>query len=278
METVTIIVPFFGEQAQEHRALLECKQSLEETAPHTPLVVVHNGPFGCPVIPQIHMYAQGQCKAINAAAAMVSTKWIFVSNDDMIYAPGWLEKMVATAEAHKLKFLCPNLVEPHQGAPPFLSQPFGGAGGDFNKQAWLDFAATHKDDTLEEGFNLPFLIDRELWQRIGGYDIAYDPWGSNGDSDLQAKLILAGLDTFRDRDVIVYHFSQTSGTFEPRNQEYWNKNYAYFTKKWGFDRQPTDKVWYSREIIDYQKLIYKPEWMGRLGRDLLASLSKFKKF
>ena len=278
MSDVTIIIPFFGEQAQEHRALLECVKSLEETSPHIPIIVAHNGPYGCPVIPQMHISSQGQCKAVNAAASTVNTKWLFITNDDMIYAPGWLEKLIDMAERSKLKFLCPNLVEPHKGAPPFLSQPFGGAGGDFNKEAWLKFSSTHKDDTLEEGFNFPILIDREVWQRIGGYDVSYDPWGSNGDSDLQAKLILAGLDTFRDRDVIVYHFSQTSGTFEPRNQIYWSQNYDYFTRKWGFERQPTDKVWYSHEIIDSYKLIYKPEWMAKLGRDPVMAFKKFNQY
>lgn len=278
MDSVTIIIPFFGEQAQEHRAFLECKKSLEETAPNTPTIVVHNGPHACPVIPDIRISAQGQCRAVNVAAASVNTKWIFITNDDMIYAPGWLEKMVEMANRHKLKFLCPNLVEPHQGAPPFLSQPFGGAGGDFNKEAWLKFASIHKEDLMEQGFNLPMLIDREVWQRIGGYDIEYDPWGSNGDSDIQAKLILGGLDTFRNRDVVVYHFSQTSGTFEPRNAAHWQKNYAYFTKKWGFDRQPTDKVWYSQEIIDVYKLIYKPEWMAKLGPDPVKAFKTFNQY
>lgn len=277
MNSVTIIIPFFGQQAQEHSALQECLKSLEETV-EFPIIISHNGPYACPVIPSLHIYDQGQCKAVNAAAALVNTQWIFVTNDDMIYAPQTLEKLLDTAQRHKLKFVCPNLVEPQQGAPPFLTQPFGGAGGDFNKEAWLEFASKHHDDTLEEGFNLPFLIDRETWQRIGGYDINYDPWGSNGDSDLQAKLILAGLDTFRDRNVIVYHFSQTSGTFEPQNRVYWQKNYDYFTQKWGFERQPSDKVWYSQDIINRYKLIYKPEWMCRLGRDMVGALKKFNSY
>ena len=278
MEAVSIIIPHYGADEQQERALNICTMSLHATYPQIPVIIAKNGVTKCQHPARVVIHDQGQHKAVNAAAAIVNTKWLFITNDDMVYAPGWMDKLMNTAINHKLKFLCMNLCEPRQGAPPFLTQPFGGAGGDFNESAWLAFAATHHDFTLEEGFNMPFLIDHDVWNRIGGYDVNYDPWGSNGDSDMQAKLMLGGLDTFRDRNVLVYHFSQTSGTFEPQNQEYWNKNYAYFTKKWGFDRQPTDKVWYSRDIIDSYKLIYKPEWMAKLGKDPVKSLKFFNHY
>jgi GT2 family glycosyltransferase len=99
---------------------------------------------------------------------------------------------------------------------------------------------------------------------IGGYDVNYDPWGSNGDSDLQAKIYLAGAKTWRNRDAIVYHFSQTSGTFHPDHRDHWQKNWDYFIEKWGFPRQGDDqKVWYSQDLIDYEKLKYHPWWEGK---------------
>ena len=60
---------------------------------------------------------------------------------------------------------------------------------------------------LRTGFNLPFLIKRELWDMVGGYDINYDPWGSNGDSDLEYKIRLAGVQPYQNTNSIVYHFS-----------------------------------------------------------------------
>lgn len=267
MDSVAIIIPHLGSDEQQEFAYDQCTESLRETAPSVPLITVKNG-IPCKHEGVVSLFAQGQCMAVNAGAAITSAEWLVVTNDDMIYAPGWLEKMLETARRYNLKFLCPNLVEPRPGAPPFLVQPFGGAGGDFNKAAWLEFASHHVDHALEQGFNLPFLIHHDTWNRLGGYDVNYDPWGSNGDSDLQAKVILAGLETFRDRNIIVYHFSQTSGTFHPSNHGYWEKNYAYFTQKWGFDRQPeSSKVWYSSEIINYGSLKYKPEWMEKLRKE-----------
>ena len=267
METVAIIIPHFGADEQQERALDICLQSLQETIFDTTEVLIARNGNKC----KNHGYAvdvnaQGQCKGVNAVAGITDAKWLLITNDDMVYAPNWLEKMLHTVKKYNLKYLCPNLVEPRPGAPPFLVQPFGGAGGDFQKDKWITFANSHQELKLEQGFNLPFLIEHDIWNRVGGYDINYDPWGSNGDSDLQAKLILGGLDTMRDRNIIVYHFSQTSGTFEPQNHGYWEKNYAYFKKKWGFDRQPdSNKVWYSRDIVDFANCQYKPEWVGRLN-------------
>lgn len=282
LSEVTIIIPHIFLSEETDFALKECLKSLEETVPEMKKIVVINGMrfendfeiVKYPNVEFIVLERQGQCSAVNSAFSVVNTPWGFVTNNDMIYAPNWLEKLLETAKKYKLKYLCPNLVEPRPGAPPFLVQSFGGAGGDFNKEAWLDFASKHEEKMLEEGFNLPFLIDREVWQRIGGYDINYDPWGSNGDSDLQAKLILGSLTTFRDRNVVVYHFSQTSGTFHPDNQSYWQKNYAYFQEKWGFERQPeSEKVWYSKDIIDHVKLIYHPEWEKKLSKASFADFN-----
>ncbi len=115
------------------------------------------------------------------------------------------------------------------------------------------------------GFNLPFLIKKELWDLVGGYDVAYDPWGSNSDSDLEYKLKLAGVEMFQNTNCPVYHFSQTSGTFEPRNQSYWSKNWNYFKEKWGFERTD-DGIWEAIFEIPMDKLKYHPFWEGFYSR------------
>src|SRR5204863_406780 len=80
--------------------------------------------------------------------------------------------------------LSPILIEPQKGAPTFEVFFAGGAGGDFDKQKFLKYAENRPTPivpSLRTGFNLPFLIRKDLWDTIGGYDINYDPWGSNGD-------------------------------------------------------------------------------------------------
>jgi hypothetical protein len=253
---VTIIVPHLGADVSQINAMQECWKSLDETAPDIDKILVTNGEKHMRYLDrkQIHLYEQGQCKAVNAAVATTNTPWIFITNDDMIYAPGWFKKLQTLGDGPYVSvdmaegFLCisPMLIEPRPGAPTFEVMFAGGAGGDFDKNKWLKFAESHDDtphkEILRTGFNLPFLITRELWDTIGGYDINYDPWGSNSDSDLEYKIKLAGVQPYQNCNSIVYHFSQTSGTFEPRNQSAWQKNWDYFIEKWGFPR--TDEgIW-----------------------------------
>lgn len=258
-EDVTIIIPHLGGTPESEFALNQCWLSLEETVPQIKKLLITNGKakYGEP-IGDIKLFEQGQCKAVNAAVATTNTPWILVTNDDMIYFPEWFERLTERIDDEKC--ISPKLIEPRPGAPTFEVQSFGGAGGDFNKQAWLDFAKEYRGNDWRTGFNLPFLMTRELWDTVGGYDINYDPWGSNSDSDLEYKIKLAGIQPYQNTNSIVYHFSQTSGTFEPRNNEYWQKNFAYFEEKWGFPRTDVG-IWEANfDIPEPPIRKFTPEW------------------
>ena len=271
-EDVTVIVPHLGGSLEAEYALDQCLESLASTFTG-PIYTVTNGINNCQHKDNatIDLMLQGQCKAVNAAAATVNTPWIFVTNDDMIYAPEWFEKLTGWRWIGEQNILCvsPQLVEPKQGAPTFLVEFCGGAGGDFDKQKWLEFANNYnmkfKIVGHITGFNLPFLIKKELWDLIGGYDINFDPWGSNGDSDLEYKIRLAGIQPYQTKECIVYHFSQTSGTFHPDNQSYWQKNWDYFIKKWGFPR--TDEgIWEANfKIPETPIRKFRPDWEAAYG-------------
>ena len=258
---VTIIIPHLGGTFEAEMALDECLISLKETAPDIKALVAVNG-TRCVKHRDSDLFIkeQGQCKAVNAVVATVNTPWIFVTNDDMVYSPGWWERL----NASRLDRLCisPRLVEPRKGAPTFIEYFCGGAGGDFDKQKFLDFVKdnTSGPATVVHGFNLPYLINKELWDLVGGYDINYDPWGSNGDSDLEYKIKLAGIQPFQSNYCFVYHFSQTSGTFLTENDSFRFRNYAYFKEKWGFDRTD-DGIWEANfEIPKPPERIYQPLW------------------
>lgn len=210
---------------------------------------------------------QGQCKAVNRGAKDATGNYILVTNDDMYFAPGWF-KMPADQEEWPLAF-SPNLVEPVQigSAPPFLKFDGGTDLESFKEKEVNEFVANHHEENeWEDGFNLPFFIRRDVWETIGGYDEAYDPWGSNSDSDLQSKLELAGIKPRRNRNCLVYHFGSKSETFTPEKQEYWQANWDYYIRKWGFLRAESPMIWYSDNIIDYDELIFHPDWEGYYGK------------
>lgn len=266
---VSIIIPHLGATKEQCYSLKECLTSLQENSPEIRVIVVKNGSTGCDCYYDIRVMDQGQCKAVNAAVVTTNTRWIFISNDDMIFPPSWFFNLtVGYPVKYKNICLSPKLVEPRSGAPTFLVEFCGGAGGDFNKQKFLDFAENYPLSSgvanYKTGFNFPVLMRRDLWDLIGTYDINYDPWGSNGDSDLQYKIMLAGIQPMQVQNCLVYHFSQTSGTFESKNDSYRFKNYAYFKEKWGFER--TDNgIWESNFTIPSKEegRIYLPEWEGK---------------
>lgn len=266
---ITIIIPTLnstGDVARDkkiHYAFANCLASLGETVPDIPVIVASNGNdpgylpmYLHPKATRINLWEQGQCRAVNAAVASCNTEWIMVTNDDMVFPPYWSDSM----EFQNYKCISPKLVEPNDGAPTFIKHNCGGAGGDFDKDMFLNYVKNYKGKSWNTGFNLPFIIKRDLWDLIGGYDINYDPFGSNSDSDLEYKVRLAGVQPMQSQASLVYHFSQTSGTFNPKNHEYWQRNFTYFEQKWGFPRTD-DGIWEANFQIPYDKLKYKPNWM-----------------
>lgn len=259
---VTIIIPSLCPENHElsGKALQYCLSSLNSTFEGKVEVAFNGEGSG---------YPQGQCAAVNRVAKEVDTPWLMVSNNDMVFPPYWFEKITETMDNFGLLVASPNLVEPSKGAPPFIEKFCGGLGGDFDKYCFLNFANSYKEhenrpveNLIENGFNLPFLIRKDVWDTIGGYDEMYDPWSSNSDSDLQYKIMLTGITPKRVRSSLVYHFSQVSGTFHSDNQSYVQENYEKFRKKWGFKRASSPEIWYKPEI-PYDELKFKPDWINK---------------
>lgn len=275
MAKYSIVIPTLIDVDKDY--LKVCVESLRASGFDGQIIVVANGSKNSKPIQDgeiegistiLFTPKQGQCNAVNLGAQFVApdSKYIMVSNADMYYAPGWDKNL-------KFSFpvFSPNLVEPtnnHGSAPPFLKVDGGFTLDEFNQKTVDSFikkeVSLKKNQYAEQGFNLPFFIRKDVWQAIEGYDTKYDPWGSNSDTDLQMKIELAGVLPKRVRSVLVYHFSNKSGTFDNSNQEYWWRNWNYLEQKWGFNRdQAGSDTWYHQRMIDYDKLKYHPEWEGR---------------
>ncbi len=272
MTKVSCVIPSFYEKDGKYLKL--CVESLRATTDWQ-IIVVTNGSKDKPNLNHIkgisvhlHTSQQGQCNAVNIGVQLVTpnTDYIMVSNSDMYYAPGWNKNL-------RFDNLCfsPNLVEPTDNAgsaPPFLKLDAGFTVEEFNKvlvdTKITEWIQDNKQDDLdgpeEIGFNLPFFIKKDFWDFLGGYDIKFDPWSSNSDTCLQTRINLAGVTPMRLRDVLVYHFSNKSGTFDGTHQDFYQKNIEYFKNKFGFDRDELGSdVWYNKDMIptDESKIKYK---------------------
>lgn len=272
---VTAIIPSLYKVDGEYLKL--CVQSLRATVDWDIIVVTNGTPIG-ESIPEIeglcrrlHTRDQGQCNAVNigAQAAAPDTDYLFVINADMYFAPGWNDNL-------RFDEICfsPNLMEPVDNAgsaPPFLKVD-GGLTLEAFKPDVVDAEVAKNAENgpiqPEIGFNLPFFIKKDVWATIGGYDVVYDPWGSNSDTDLQMKIELAGITPKRRLDMLVYHFSNKSGTFDGTHQDAWQNNWDYLTQKWGFNRddKPKADTWYHKNMVNREKLIYHPNWEGRFTK------------
>jgi len=204
-------------------------------------------------------HPQGQCMAVNRVSKQAKGDWLLIANDDMFFPYEWDKRIDFTIS----DCFSPNLVEPlEQGsAPPFLKLDAGNT-TEFNRDKVSYFCLSNKDDKVEHGFNFPVFIKKELWDKIGGYDEKFDPWGSNGDNDLQYKIILAGVMPRRNRGVLVYHLGSKSGTCvngQIAHQDYWQKNWDYFIEKWGFPR--TEDPWGLVQIPIENK--FHPDWEAK---------------
>lgn len=272
---LTVVIPSLAQTKEQRYSLEQCVTSLHETVPDIPKIVAFNGGWmkKDERYKSMFLEEQGQCRAVNAAVASTNTEWIMVTNDDMIYPPGWFEYVSSWDKTFfnpdRLS-ISPILVEPTDGAPTFVKHFCGGAGGDFDKQKFLDFVANmdKNQKATRSGFNLPFIMKREFWDLIGGYDINYDPWSSNSDSDLEYKIKLAGGQSIQMTNWYIYHFSQTSGTFHPDHRDAWQRNWDYFIEKWGFPRTD-DGIWTADFEIPYDQLKYRPKWAVIPGKEAL---------
>lgn len=275
---VAVVIPSLAGVTQDYLKL--CVESLRATV-DWPIYVVTNGSKTKPylgdikgITAHIHTRDQGQCVATNIGAQLLTPDidYLMVSNDDMYYAPNW-DKFLR----FDYPVFSPNLIEPanNQGsAPPFAKLDAGYTLAEFDREkvdAVIKLETGRKESSYvperrqETGFNLPFFIRKDVWQTIGGYDTNYDPWGSNSDTDLQTLIELAGIQPMRLRDVLVYHFSNKSGTFDGTHQAEWQKNWDYYTNKWGFNRddEPVPDTWMALNMVNKEKNIYHPEWEGK---------------
>ena len=281
---MTCVIPSLANE-QTYPYLKLTVESLRSSGFSGNIIVSTNGGRDKPNLSDIqgitvhaHNRTQGQCGAVNAAVQLMNMadKYVMVSNDDMYYAPDWDKnlKNYVNLDTDLFKYLCmsPNLVEPTNNAGS--ADPFLKCGAYYNIE---DFDRETVDKYVKEGiklkekpeagFNLPFIINAELWRSIQGYDTAYDPFSSNSDTCLQTRINIAGVTPVRLRDVLVYHFSNKSGTFDfsqPERQTLWQKNFDYFTDKYGFNRDtlPGCDVWYNKNMLPEDRSImkFRPVW------------------
>ncbi len=218
---VSIVIPVYN---QLHHTW-NCLSSLQETAGTVPfeVIVVDDGSADetAREIPRIrgvrfHKNPQnlGFIGACNAGAALAKGRFVLFLNNDTAVQPGWLEPLVRTFD----EFERVGLVGSKLVYPDGRLQEAGGI--IFNDGAGWNYGRfDHPEDPrydfpreVDYCSGAAILIERELFQRFGGFDTLYTP-AYYEDTDLAFKVRAAGLRVIYQPASRVVHFEGiTSGT------------------------------------------------------------------
>ena len=111
----------------------------------------------------------------------------------------------------------------------------------FNEEAFINFC-NQVEGGINEGVFAPwFLLKDEYFDKIGGHDTIYAPYGYE-DSDLFTRMALAGFNFIQSKDALVYHFTQRGhkwtkgvGIENDGYREQMEKTRRIYVKKFGTD-------------------------------------------
>jgi glycosyltransferase involved in cell wall biosynthesis len=176
----------------------------------------------------------GICTATNVAVSLASRQWLFLANADMAPAPRWDTELLKHLNDNTL--VASTCIEPGlvPVSPIFHRADCGLDPTSFDWERLSRVADSLREDRTEPGANYPFCVARELWNRAGGLDRAFDP-GPVSDPDLFYRLALLGAAFVRARASLLYHFSGVS--LRRGSPGRWKAaeavNLRYFHQKWG---------------------------------------------
>jgi GT2 family glycosyltransferase/glycosyltransferase involved in cell wall biosynthesis len=239
--TVSIVVPVFDQLAFTRQCLDRVARSTSDRIRYE-VIIVDNGSSdgtheyftrGGGVGPTIryvrHDRNLGFAKANNAGAALSTSRFLLLLNNDTLVQPGWLDEMMALAESDRaigivgIKQLFPYTNRLHHtgivfspGARPVHLYP--------HADARLPHVNKQREYQAVNGACL--LIARDLYEQCGGLDEGY----RNGyeDVDLCMKVAQRGRRIVCCTRACIYHYGQTTDTRTADDRD----NAAYFASKW----------------------------------------------
>ncbi len=251
-----------------HNALDHTKRCLDSvlthTDPHHEIVVVDNASNdGTVTWLEDLAEAEGRLSAIynqenlgvsaglNMGLARACGDHLVLLNPDTVVTEGWLDRLIACAEAH-----------PQAGVVGPVSNSVAGAqklpkvGYDTESLKNLDLFAQMHGDALAgqdepalwvSGFCM--LIKRELLGRIGGFDERYG-LGTFEDTDYCLRTFLAGYQTMIAADCYVHHAGGRSfAAVQTDYRDALETNWEVFKAKWGIPADITYAGHFDLESI-----------------------------
>lgn len=164
---------------------------------------------------------KGVCEGTNMAAKLGTNDYVVYFNDDMVALPRWDEELKIfkdTLSTNRYMLSC-TPIEPTGNNVNCIINDYGLNIENYNgKQLLFDLKRlrTLKPNLVSTWS--PLLIPRNLWDKVGGYSIEYEP-GFGSDPDLCKKLYDIGCRNFIGvGKSLIYHFqTKTTGRIHHNN-------------------------------------------------------------
>jgi glycosyltransferase involved in cell wall biosynthesis len=223
-----------------------------------------------------YTYSQGNvgvCYGFNAPAALATTDYILLSDDDYYFAPDW--DFFLLEEIKKLDHIyfsiCGTMIEHSTTQYSSMIAPhnFGKTVKEFDEERFLkEYKALPFADW--NGTNwYPMVMHRSIWNLIGGLSTEFYP-GMGSDPDMMMKLWHCGVRYYKGvSQSRVYHFTSRSTARVKKNDG--NKQ---FLLKWGLSKSTFFDMYLrlGQPFIGYTTEPNKSEFRLKLLRDRLKRL------
>ncbi len=229
---VTIVIPTYNSPFLE-----KCLQSLHETAPRTPVLIINNGESlsNLRVDDNVAIVEVGQnlgfAGAHRLASQMIKTPFVLSLNDDVVAdRPGWLEQLLFIMNNQQVGVVGPKLYFPDGRVQ------FGGGIVDFNREdIGYHLAYGSQDDLpLSVAAEVDFITGAALLCRTELYVMPdYLVSGLNmEDVDICFTARQKGYKViYQPASAMVHHEGETKAR-TPQTQEQVDRNRREFKKKW----------------------------------------------
>ena len=178
----------------------------------------------------------GLCSGVNKASKLAECDYILYAHDDMYFLPNWdkeLYEEVQRLNTKKFYLSCTQIgpLKVNSTTPNHIYFDVGNDLKSFNEKKLLENYSNLIFYDLQGSHWAPHLINRSLWEKIGGFSVEFDP-GFGSDPDLNMKLWKEGVRIFKGLNKSrIYHF----GSKTTRHNKNVIKNNAnkIFLLKWG---------------------------------------------
>jgi len=173
----------------------------------------------------------GLCSSIKEASKLIKNQYVLYAHDDMYFCKNWDKFLIEEVQKqnNNLFYFSGTNISYKDG---ILNFDCGNTPENFDQIKFDNFCEKDNSPDLQGSHWAPHLIHRDLWTKVGGFSIEFDP-GDGSDPDLCMKLWNEGVRIFKCISGFkVYHFGSVTTRKRDINI---NNGTKKFLLKFGFN-------------------------------------------